>query len=448
MLVPIGASSSVAVSSVTTARNTSAAPAPMPGASSGSVTRRSMATGPAPSDVRDVVEHRRGLRQRGPLRHDGPRQEEDRVRQRAAGRSSGRAGSATRRVTVTRASATTMPGSALPEVGAALDERADAARGGGRQPGHRQGEQRGEDGRGDPQPDAGAGRGGELGAPGTPSTCPRAASAAGCPAARRAPAPRQLASASSAGTRAPGPAAPARATRAAPLPTRAYRRAAAQPQLGQQQQQAAQHEHAGQRVGGRPVEGRLVLVVDGGGEGREAQQLQRAELGEQVQRRRAAPPPSSAGRSCGSTTRANVAPRAVPERAGGLLQRRVEPAQRRRDRQVDEREVRQGHDQQRAAVPLDARGQRHPAEAVDERRDGQRRDQQHVPEPPAPGSVGALDQPGRRRCRAPRTASTQRHRAAGRCWRAARRSAGRKSRRHSLGPAERRPPTTTTNRAG
>ena len=55
--VPIGASSSVAVSSVTTARKTSAAPAPRPGAISGSVTRRAVSSGLDPERVRDVVEH-------------------------------------------------------------------------------------------------------------------------------------------------------------------------------------------------------------------------------------------------------------------------------------------------------------------------------------------------------------------------------------------------------
>jgi hypothetical protein len=50
VVVPVGARSSVAVSSVTTARKTSAAPAPMPGASSGSVTRRSRSGAEAPSE--------------------------------------------------------------------------------------------------------------------------------------------------------------------------------------------------------------------------------------------------------------------------------------------------------------------------------------------------------------------------------------------------------------
>src|SRR5262249_10772072 len=48
VLVPSGASSRVAVSSVTTARKTSAAPAPRPGAISGSVTRRRVPIVPSP----------------------------------------------------------------------------------------------------------------------------------------------------------------------------------------------------------------------------------------------------------------------------------------------------------------------------------------------------------------------------------------------------------------
>ena len=48
--VPIGASSSVAVSSVTVARKTSAAAAPSPGRICGSVTRTSARSGPQPSE--------------------------------------------------------------------------------------------------------------------------------------------------------------------------------------------------------------------------------------------------------------------------------------------------------------------------------------------------------------------------------------------------------------
>src|SRR3712207_9533982 len=51
VVVPIGASSSVAVSSGTTARNTSAAPAPRPGASSGREIRGRRSTGAEPSEA-------------------------------------------------------------------------------------------------------------------------------------------------------------------------------------------------------------------------------------------------------------------------------------------------------------------------------------------------------------------------------------------------------------
>src|SRR3954471_20557789 len=51
VVVPVGASSRVAVSSVTTARNTIAAPAPMPGASRGIVTRRSRSNAEEPSEA-------------------------------------------------------------------------------------------------------------------------------------------------------------------------------------------------------------------------------------------------------------------------------------------------------------------------------------------------------------------------------------------------------------
>ena len=101
---------------------------------------------------------------------------------------------------------------------------------------------------------------------------------------------------------------------------------AAQSQLGEQQEEAQQHQDRRHRGRRGAVEGGAVLVVDGGGEGGEAQQGERAELGEQVQpdQQRAA----EQGRSqLGQHHPGEGLPAGVPERPGGLLQRRVEAAQ-------------------------------------------------------------------------------------------------------------------------
>jgi hypothetical protein len=82
----------------------------------------------------------------------------------------------------------------------------------------------------------------------------------------------------------------------------------------------------------------------------------------------------------------------VVQRVGGLLQRGVEPAQRGRHREVHEREVRQGHDQDGTGETLDARCQRYPAVAVDERGNSERGHQQKVPDT-AERYPGALHQP-------------------------------------------------------
>ena len=61
VVVPVGESSSVAVSSVETARKTRAAPAPSPGAIIGSVTRHRVAQPALTQAARDVLQHRRGV---------------------------------------------------------------------------------------------------------------------------------------------------------------------------------------------------------------------------------------------------------------------------------------------------------------------------------------------------------------------------------------------------
>ncbi len=165
-----------------------------------------------------------------------------------------------------------------------------------------------------------------------------------------------------------------------------------QPQLRGEQERAAEHEHAGDHVGRRPVERGAVLVVDRGGEGGEAEHLERPELRQQVQ-------PHEQGTAqhrrsqLGKHYPPERAPPAVLEGVRGLLERRVEAAQGGDDGQVDQRVVGQGHDQDRAGVALDRVGERHPAEAVDERWYRQRCHEQPVPQRP-PGEVGPLHDPG------------------------------------------------------
>ena len=74
-------------------------------------------------------------------------------------------------------------------------------------------------------------------------------------------------------------------------------------------------------------------------------------------------------------------PGSATERPRGLFESRVHVAQRRRDRQIDQRIVRCGDDQERAAEILQARAQRHPGVAGDERGHSEGRYDQHRPHP-------------------------------------------------------------------
>ena len=172
-----------------------------------------------------------------------------------------------------------------------------------------------------------------------------------------------------------GPAERAARPRAAPPPTARTarrRRAAAARRAGAAGTAARGRWPVVRR---RAVERRAELVVDRRGERREAQHLQRAELGQQVQRDEQ-PPPSRAGRSCGRTTRRERRPAAEAERVRPISSNAGSSRAGRGDRQVDEREVRQRDDEDRPGVTLDGVGQRHPGVAVDERRHGERRDEQ------------------------------------------------------------------------
>ena len=113
-------------------------------------------------------------------------------------------------------------------------------------------------------------------------------------------------------------------------------------------------EHAGEHVAGGAVEGRLELVDDRRREGVEADHREQPVLGEQVQadeQRAAAASPAAAAAARPGGRRCQRAERRGRPR---LLERRVEPAQRRRDRDVDEREVGEHRDQH--ARPAGRRG--------------------------------------------------------------------------------------------
>ena len=129
---------------------------------------------------------------------------------------------------------------------------------------------------------------------------------------------------------------------------------APQAELGEEQEEAEQHQHPGHRRGGGAVERRAVLVVDRGREGREAQQRQGPELGEQVEpdQQRA----TEQGRAqLGEHDRAEGVRTRVAQRPRRLLQRRVEAAEHRDDREVDEGVVGQGHHQEAPVKPLTPR---------------------------------------------------------------------------------------------
>ena len=128
------------------------------------------------------------------------------------------------------------------------------------------------------------------------------------------------------------------------------------------------------------VEAGPVFRVDFGGEGPEAQEREGPELDQHVESDEQHP-----SKQRGTQTRQNRAPETRPgpatERPRGLFESRVHVPQRRRDRQIDQRIVRRRDDQERAGEILQARAQRHPGIAGDERGHGERGDDQHRPYP-------------------------------------------------------------------
>jgi hypothetical protein len=89
------------------------------------------------------------------------------------------------------------------------------------------------------------------------------------------------------------------------------------------------------------------------------------------------------------------APTVLPQGARRLFKRRVEIAQGRRNRQKDQRVLRQTHHQNRPAEAFELRAQRHPSEAADERRHRERQAQNHAPQAPS-RQIAAFQQPRQR----------------------------------------------------
>ena len=173
--------------------------------------------------------------------------------------------------------------------------------------------------------------------------------------------------------------------------------------LGDQQHQAQQDQHAGQHAARRAVEGDLELLEDRDGEGVEPHHGERAVLGEQMH---ADQQPAAEDRQPQLRQHdAEEHARGVgSERAGRFLDGGIEPAQRRGGGQVHEREVRQRRDQHARPQPVQRRDHADPRIAVDEGRNGKRRNEQRTPE--APGRAGRCAPPARPpRRRSPRTAA-------------------------------------------
>ncbi len=173
---------------------------------------------------------------------------------------------------------------------------------------------------------------------------------------------------------------------------RSRRRASLEAGLRAQQQQAEADEHEREHRGGRRIEAELVLGVDLGRERAEAEQRERAVLGQQVQRD---------DQAAAEQRQPQLGQRHAPEdrertealAARHVLERRVGAPQRGDGRQHHERVVGEHAHEHRAPEALDAVVEADPGEAVDELRHGQGQRQQHRPEAAA-RQIGAFQQPG------------------------------------------------------
>ena len=161
--------------------------------------------------------------------------------------------------------------------------------------------------------------------------------------------------------------------------------------LDQEERQAADHQHPGQRRRGRTVEGGAVLLDDRGRERLEAHDREGAVLREQVQ-----PDEERSAQDREPQLRQDHAPkhpgRALTEAGADLLQRGIETSQRRHDREVDQREVGQRGDQDAGRQARHRWDDTDPAVARDEGGDHEGRGEQDGPRPTT-WQLGSLDQP-------------------------------------------------------
>ena len=163
--------------------------------------------------------------------------------------------------------------------------------------------------------------------------------------------------------------------------------------LHQEQERSSTARGRGERRGRRSVEGRAVLLEDRGREGVEAEHREGTVLGEQVQPDQQRPAEDRQSQ-LGQDHADGDASRVATEARADLLEGRVEAAQRGHDRQVDERVVGQGRDQDTRRQTVKRRHDADPAIADDERRDDKGRREQDRQSAPT-GHVGALDDPRR-----------------------------------------------------
>ena len=168
-------------------------------------------------------------------------------------------------------------------------------------------------------------------------------------------------------------------------------RPAAPGRLGDEQHEPEQDERDRERAGGRGAEADLDLGVDLGREGVEAEDLERAELGEQDQGDEEHSSdergPDLVQRDAEERSRT-----AEPEPARDVLEPRVGGPERRRDRQVDERVAAERHHEHGAPVPVHGGLDRDPGVGEHEVRDRERQHEHQREEAPE-RYVGSLDEP-------------------------------------------------------
>ena len=196
--------------------------------------------------------------------------------------------------------------------------------------------------------------------------------------------------------------APSRARRreagAAPEPTRAKRRFAAQPSVDREQDRAAQHEDPAHGVRRRAPTchtrtgtGSTIAVVNVSNPIIAYRPYSPSRCSPTSSPRRRRKPCAIAG----STVRRNTRPGETPSDAALSSSAGVEPTQLRGQRQVQERVVGERRDEHRGAEAVQARRQRDPRVALHEGRDRERRDRQPGPDT-GTREVAALRQPGER----------------------------------------------------